>query len=585
MTKPDGTEAIAAKRMPGARSDASRSISPVANCFPDQRYYDGNLTRLIILAIPLLYLASTLLYSAQMAPWGRQVDPEAAYAMNGLIAAAGYPSMMFAHPGTTTTLLVEIIIRLAALVARPDDILAFGFKNFDAIIYAARACQAIILSGVLLVGGLIVGNATRSSVAAMLFQVGPFVHLETFHFEMVLIPESLMVSCALLAMALVVKGALDPDPPTVRLGVAAGLIFVFGFSSKYLFFPLAILAVNLLRNKRAFMAALITDAIVFPVFNLTLNSGVITRGFGWLFSIATHKGTYGHGEPGFIDFGVFWSNMASIIAAAPVISGLYILAALVSLTQMLRAQSHSDPVSRALLAAFVVFAIQLVATSKHFALHYMMASWVLAGGVLVLTIVQTRRIAPAMPAGVLTAAAAAICAIIISTTLSQARRDAVKQVALDDAGARLSRAVVEAGPACANVSAVFVSAPENEINFGWEQTMSAWGNQLMKDRFVASYAHAFEAPLLDHNVYTHTLVRNFRRYTYEKLAAEYPCIIVRTHVELNSENSIGLLELKPDHCVIEGIHVYTVGIACAKVQRTSSGRRPIAAIQAPEAFG
>ena len=70
---------------------------------------------------------------------------------------------------------------------------------------------------------------------------------------------------------------------------------------------------------------------------------------------------------------------------------------LVSLTQMMRTQSHSDPVSRALLAAFIVFVAQLIATSKHFALHYMMASWVLTGGVLVLTIVQIRRIVPAIP--------------------------------------------------------------------------------------------------------------------------------------------------------------------------------------------
>lgn len=317
--------------------------------------------------------------------------------MNGLIAAAGYPSMMFAHPGTTTTLLVEIIIRLMALAARPEDVVAFGLKNYDAIICTARTCEAIILAGVLLVGGFIVGTATNSSVAAMLFQVAPFVHRDTFHFEMVLIPESLTVSSGILAMALVVKTALDPNPPTVRLGVASGLIFAFGFSSKYIFLPMVALGVGLLSNKRAFVAAFITGAIAFAAFNLILNPGAITRGFGWMFSIATHKGIYGHGEPGFIDFDVFWSNMGSIIAAAPLVFGLYTVAAQVSLTQMMRTQSHSDPVSRALLAPFIVFVAQLIATSKHFALHYMMASWVLTGGVLVLTIVQIRRIVPAIP--------------------------------------------------------------------------------------------------------------------------------------------------------------------------------------------
>jgi hypothetical protein len=380
-----------------------------------------------------------------------------------------------------------------------------------------------------------------------------------------------MASAAVLAMALVVKGALDPNPPTVRLGVASGLIFAFGFSSKYLFLPLVVLAVNLTRDVRAFRAALITGAMAFAVFNLALNPGAITRGFGWMYSIATHKGIYGHGEPGFIDFDLFWSNMGSIVAAAPLVFGVYIVAALVSLAQMMRTQSHSDPVSRALLAAFIVFVAQLVATSKHFSLHYMMASWVLTGGVLVLIIVQIRRIVPAIPAGVLAAAATAICAILISDTLLETRREAIAWVALDKVGARLSKAVVEAGPTCANVSSLNVRAPENELTFGWEQTMSAWGDQPMKDRFSASYTRTFETPLLDQSIYTHILFRNFQPYTYAKLALEYPCVIVRTAKQLEAKSSAGLLEMRPDHCVMEGVHIYTLGIACEKIRNAYAG--------------
>jgi hypothetical protein len=408
----------------------------------------------------------------------------------------------------------------------------------------------------------------------MLFQVAPFVHPDTFHFEVVLIPESLMVSSAILAMALTVKTALDPNPPTVRFGVLSGLIFAFGFSSKFLFLPMAALGVSLLGNKRAFAAAYVTGAIAFAVFNLILNPGAITRGFGFVFSIATHKGYYGLGEPGFIDFDIFWSNMSSIIAAAPLVFGLYILVALVSLAQIITAHGNSDAVSRSLLATFFVFVAQLAAASKHFALHYMMASWVLTGGVLVLAIVQIRRLIPAMPAGLLAGAAAASCAILISTTLSEAKRETVVWVELGDVGARLSKAVVEAGPACANVSSMFVRAPENELNFGWDMTMAAWGDQLMKERFSDAYARAFEVPLLDQDFYTHVLAKNFRPYTYAKLAGEYPCIIVRTNIELNGENSVGLMELNPEHCVIEGVHVYAIGMACAKVQRVFAGPSP-----------
>lgn len=542
------------------------------NYFPDHRFAGTFAARLATLAIPGLYLAAALLYSAAVAPWGTQVDPESAYTMNGLVAAAGYGSMKFDHPGTTTTLLVEIIIRLWALIAQPTDIVAFGLKNYDAVTNTARACQVSILAGVLLAGGLIVANATKSAIAAMLFQVGPFVHPDTFHFEMVLIPESLMASSAILAIALVVKGALDPHPPTVRLGVGSGLLFAFGFSSKYLFLPMAVLAVNFLRNKRALAASLITGAVAFIAFNLILNPGTITRGFGWMFSIATHKGIYGHGEPGFIDFDLFWSDMASIIAAAPLVSGLYIVAALTSVTQMMMAKSHSDPVSRALLAAFIVFLAQLVATSKHFSLHYMMASWVLAGGVLVLTIVQIRRLAPTVPAGVLATAAAAVCALLISTTLSEVRRNASETFLLDKVGARLSMAVVEAGPACANVSGVFVRAPENQLNHGSDMTVAVWGDQKMKDRLSDAYTHAFAAPLLDHNVYNAYITKNFRPYTYEKLAQEYPCIVVRTAKPLDVKSSHGLLDMDPDHCVVEGVQVYTLGIPCDKISAAYHAR-------------
>src|SRR5262249_54906475 len=154
---------------------------------------------------------------------------------NGLVAAAGYGSLKFDHPGTTTTLLVEGIIRVWALIARPADIVEFGLRNYDSITYAARTCEALTLTAALIAGGLMVARVTRSAIAAMLLQIGPFVHPDTFHFEMVLIPESLMAANAIFGMAVVIKAALDRKPPSPRLGALSGLIFAFGFSSKYLY--------------------------------------------------------------------------------------------------------------------------------------------------------------------------------------------------------------------------------------------------------------------------------------------------------------------------------------------------------------
>src|SRR5260370_3681066 len=80
-------------------------------------------------------------------------------------------------------------------------------------------------------------------------------------------------------MALVLKAALDKEPPSVGLGAAQGLAFALGLSSKYLHLPLAILGVSLLRSPRAFVAAALAGIIAFFLFNRVLNPLVFTGGF------------------------------------------------------------------------------------------------------------------------------------------------------------------------------------------------------------------------------------------------------------------------------------------------------------------
>lgn len=530
--------------------------------FPDQAA-DGAWTRYAVAALPLVYLIVALAYSASLAPWGRQVDPESAYAMNGLAWAAGYPMIKSDHPGTTTILLSGLVVRLYAFVSGRSDIIEFGLKNYDTIIYASRAAEAMLLACALLASGIIVRRATQSSIAAALFQISPFVSAEAMHFEIMLIPESLMVSCAILGMALVLKAALGREPPTTGLGIVQGLVFGLGLSSKYLYAPLAILAVGLLRSWRAAVAAILVGAFSFFIVNRVLNPNVFTGGFHWLLSLATHKGVYGAGDAGFIDFNLFWPTMAAIIAASPVIFAVFVAGALLALGQVLRSRRYLDPVSLTLLASFLAYAAQLVATSKHFSLHYMMASWALTGGVLVLSVIEMRRLWPTLSQRSIFGAAGLVCFALVSASLTELRAEATEWIALNRIGARLSTAVTAAGPACANVSSMFVRAPENELNHGGDMTLAI---QEMEDRFSEAYLRVFKVPLLDHSFYRNILLRNFHPHSYARLATEYPCIVVRTSGQLDARTSSGLLELGPEHCLVEGIHVYTVGIACKKIQ-------------------
>jgi hypothetical protein len=530
--------------------------------FPDQPA-ESVWARYSVAVLPLAYLVVALVYSANSAPWGRVVDPESAYMMNGVAWAAGSGMVLNLHPGTTTILLSGLVTRIGALLNGQPDVVDFALKHYDALIHASRAAQIVLMAVALLAGGIIVRRAAQSAIAAGIYQVAPFVGFDALHLGAMLTTESLMVISAVFGMALVLKAVLDEKPPSVGLGLAQGAIFAFGLSSKFLYAPLVLLGVALLRNWRAFVAATLVGVFAFFAFNRILNPHVFSNGFRWLVGLATHKGIYGHGEPGFIDFSVFWPNVASIIVSAPIVFAAFSAGACLALLWLWRTRNYLDPVSLTLLALFAAYVAQLVATAKHFHLYYMLASWVLAGGVLVLAVVEARRLWPNSSPQLSSGIAGLACALMVAGTLIDVRHESVKWIAKNEIGARLSKAIVTAGPTCANVSRMFVRAPENLLNFGGDFTL---GTKQLEDRFSDAYQRVYKTPLLDHNFYRNVLLKNFHTTSYQNLAAEYPCIVVRSPREFDTKTSLGLFELKPDHCQVEDIHVYTVGIACEKIQ-------------------
>jgi hypothetical protein len=109
----------------------------------------------------------------------------------------------------------------------------------------------------------------------------------------------------------------------------------------------------------------------------------------------------------------------------------------------------------------------------------------------------------------------------------------------------------EAAPSCANVSNMFVRAPENELNRGGEM---AFGTQDIKDRLSDAYARVFKTSLLNHQA-SNVLYKNFLPYSYAKLATEYPCIVVRSYWRLDGQSSKELFDLNPEHCSVDNVEI------------------------------
>jgi hypothetical protein len=150
-----------------------------------------------------------------------------------------------------------------------------------------------------------------------------------------------------------------------------------------------------------------------------------------------------------------------------------------------------------------------------------------------------------------------------------ARHQAIAESAKDERGAELSQTIIKAAPSCANVSGMYLHAPENLMGLG---AYTAFGLKEIEDRFSEAYVRTHKLPLLDHNIYRNNLLyKNFHLYSYAKLAKDYPCIVLRSDRELAPGSPEDLAKLNPDHCVVEGVYVYTVGIDCEKIRQASEG--------------
>jgi hypothetical protein len=99
--------------------------------FPDQPV-DSVWARCAVAVLPLVYLVVALIYSANSAPWGRTVDPESAYMMNGIAWTAGYGMILSSHPGTTTIVLGGLVARIGALLNGQPDVVEFALRHYDA---------------------------------------------------------------------------------------------------------------------------------------------------------------------------------------------------------------------------------------------------------------------------------------------------------------------------------------------------------------------------------------------------------------------------------------------------------------------
>jgi hypothetical protein len=332
----------------------------------------------IFIPLGLLFVGFSYIYFSGRAFFGG-VDPEYAYLFNGITLAHLHPRLNgVGHPGTPIQVMIAIVAWVVHLF-RPgqslwDDVMLNPELYIKATLYTANVINASFLFFL----GVYVYRYSSNLVTALIFQLTPFAFLMTLEVSYRLMPELIMTSIISCWLIVLVKILYEPAHQRnyQKYSLIFALLFGFSMADKLTFIsffllPFIILPSWKLRMKYTLLSALFFFIFAFPVlFNFP-------KFVHWVTAIFTHKGAYGGGEKGIVDWNVFSSNMKIIldntwqllVPLMIITSGILVL--------LIRSKSKELAVTIGL-GIIMVVAVHFMITAKHYAFYYLTPSFLLA---------------------------------------------------------------------------------------------------------------------------------------------------------------------------------------------------------------
>jgi hypothetical protein len=300
------------------------------------------------------------------------LDPEYNYLLNGLNLAEGHAAGHYDHPGTPVQMLGAVVLRLVHsmnknslplerdVCVRPEYYLRAIHLAIDLLVFCA-------LAGLVFYFYAVFGDAVATMIVG----------------------ASLFASSALLLACT----RVNPEPMLVFSGFCMQIILVavfskrkrfksahcwfaavggFGVAVKVTFLPLLLVPLVVIDGWKKRALYLAGSFVFFIVFTLPIavHYKAVAR---WLFSILTHTGRYGYGNPGIVDPASYGSNIMNLLAWEPalaatlVVSGMYLFA--ISLRKSSRRGNRT--LLKTIAGCVAALVAQILMVAKHPDDHYL----------------------------------------------------------------------------------------------------------------------------------------------------------------------------------------------------------------------
>ena len=318
-------------------------------------------------------------------------DPAYGYLFNGLNLARGNMQLgLSAHPGTPLTCLVAlniVVINLFSVGSHlPDAVLNNPEFYLNIISYEIVAINTVALALL----GIITFRRIHNLPLSLALQLTPFVSLQGFSFNSMVMLEPLLLSIEIFLVLLLSVYTFGRHKRLEgrALMAIAGLI-ALGIATKIVAVPLLFLpwfTLERLRDKVMYLGITVIALMIFliPVYQ------VFPSFFTWIRALFMHTGKYGSGNPGFIDISVLRENLRLIFTSNYLFTTCFLISAIIAVLSWLpRFRSRMLPEKRNLvLGLTVVFLLNVTMVAKHYSNHYLMVSYnlIVFGGILLLSV-------------------------------------------------------------------------------------------------------------------------------------------------------------------------------------------------------
>lgn len=299
-------------------------------------------------------------------------DPEYVYLFNGIaLANLHLPLNAVGHPGTPIQVIITFVAWVLHLFRPGQTLWEDVMLNPELYINASLYTMAVINAIMLYVMGRYVYRFSGSFAVASILQFMPFTFLMTLEVNYRLIPEAIMISLLSLWIIFLVKMIYEPEETRnyKRYSVIFALLFGLSLADKLTFLPYFVMPLFILPAWRLRLRYSILSFVFFLLFAFPVVANH-AKFVNWVTNVLTHKGVYGLGEKGIVDWTVFSDNMQMMIQQTyPLWISLLILAVVVFI--YVSVKRKKDYLVALALGLISLLVISYLITAKHYAFYYM----------------------------------------------------------------------------------------------------------------------------------------------------------------------------------------------------------------------